>query len=365
MNKAFKLTLASANKSRRQLVQLASRGPNKQSQATASVPKILAYTPGFLNLCLVVLLAGTAAEATWQVVTGPIGIANDQQGQPASDTIPRSEAKGQSGQGSPPNALAEIADYHLFGVPATDSPSGSGEEIPNEAPETTLDLKLKGVMAGGDRNGLGMAIIEQNDGQSAYQTGEEIADGAVLVRVERDRVIFSRDDGYEMLRLEQAQLEDQPSVAAASLDQPPPRMGAESAPPRDSGEAAEREAQVDSSSADNGAESSSDVYTYDVQRLQHRFEQDPRSLLEIFSVTPVMDGSSVRGVRISPRADEAEDLIAATELEEGDVITRIENVPVSDQRRMRALLDQADGLGSIDFAIERDGEEKQVNVNLH
>ena len=92
-----------------------------------------------------------------------------------------------------------IAQLHLMGKPA---PASSSKQVAN-APETTLNLKLLGVLAG-DKE-YGYAIISSGGNKvKHYGLGDDVPGGATLHAVYSDRVILERDIRMETLRLPRA-----------------------------------------------------------------------------------------------------------------------------------------------------------------
>lgn len=91
----------------------------------------------------------------------------------------------------------ELARLHLMGE--------AGQvvnTIVTDVPETTLNLKLSGVIALGD--GHGFAIIENNERkQKLYQINSEIIAGVILQSVFHDHVLISRSGLQEKLYFKQ------------------------------------------------------------------------------------------------------------------------------------------------------------------
>ena len=68
------------------------------------------------------------------------------------------------------------------------------------APDTQMNLILKGVLAGGAK--IAFAIIAQGQGgaEDFYGIGDQVS-GAILREVHADRVILERNGRFETLRL--------------------------------------------------------------------------------------------------------------------------------------------------------------------
>ncbi len=95
----------------------------------------------------------------------------------------------------------KIAQLHLMGKPAPATSTSTKQVI--DAPETTLNLQLLGVLAGG--KDYGYAIISSGGNKvKHYGLGDDIPGGATLHAVLSDRVILERDIRMETLRLPRA-----------------------------------------------------------------------------------------------------------------------------------------------------------------
>lgn len=75
---------------------------------------------------------------------------------------------------------------------------GSEREIvvDEDAPETTLNLKLEGVTAPSTAY-----IVLPNNERKRFQSGEQVSEGVELIAIESDRVVLSRDGNTEVLLL--------------------------------------------------------------------------------------------------------------------------------------------------------------------
>ena len=153
-------------------------------------PKIEMKLPRWVCILLVILilitlarvLMGFFAGSSNEVITAPATSVN-------SNVKPQPRA----------NHDRKIAQLHLMGKPA---PASSSKQVA-DAPETTLNLKLLGVLAG-DKE-YGYAIISSGGNKvKHYGLGDDVPGGATLHAVYSDRVILERDIRMETLRLPRA-----------------------------------------------------------------------------------------------------------------------------------------------------------------
>lgn len=95
-------------------------------------------------------------------------------------------------------SLARLTEANPF-FPAQPAPETTA--LPDQVPETSLDLRLSSVFASVD--GLsGSATLVMSDGtQERFVTGQEVLPGVVLSQVLSDRVVLTRDGRSEILRM--------------------------------------------------------------------------------------------------------------------------------------------------------------------
>ncbi len=150
-------------------------------------PKIEMKLPRWVSIALAILILITLAKVVVgffaggsnEIINTPTSAAN-------TNIKPQPRA----------NHDRKVAQLHLMGKPA---PISSTKQVAN-APETTLNLKLLGVLAG-DKD-YGYAIISSGGNKiKHYALGDDVPGGATLHAVFSDRVILERDIRMETLRL--------------------------------------------------------------------------------------------------------------------------------------------------------------------
>lgn len=142
-----------------------------------------------VNLLLLSLLGLTLARVPWRFLAAggapPLGA-----------TAPAANLAA-AGHNSPLD-VSRIVAAHLFGA----IPAGAGQPIPQvEAPPTSLDLILKGIMYAEQEQDSRAIIATSNGPQIAYATGATVPGGAKLKAMYADRVTLLRNGHYETLYL--------------------------------------------------------------------------------------------------------------------------------------------------------------------
>jgi len=150
-----------------------------------------------VSLALLVLLIWQFAQLFWLLTA------------PDSNQLLEPPGHAQA-PGSAPQQAYAIDRYHLFGEYRT----APAVELYRNAPETPLNLELRGIVAGTEPD-QGFAIIRDAQGrEGAFRVDTDIPGDARVVGVYPDRVVLRRGGSYETLRLpSDADLGDSPWTA--------------------------------------------------------------------------------------------------------------------------------------------------------
>lgn len=146
-------------------------------------------------LFLFVLAAYLAARSTWQVAAliDPVN-----QGIDVMASI-------STGAGSRVSSVPESMDFpdiYLFGVPEKASVSKESQTV-RSAPQTTLNLILKGIVSANPMSRALAIIAEKKPGSEdlVYAVGDALPGNARVVEIYADRIILSRAGRHETLFL--------------------------------------------------------------------------------------------------------------------------------------------------------------------
>lgn len=153
---------------------------------------------GWTTLLLLVLLGKSLASVTWSLLTPS-----------AVELVASAPAVNMpvSGGTSEESGLRELATLHLFGVAApTETAPGAAVLT---APDTHLNLTLRGVFATSDADQAIAIIADPGGKEEPYRRGATVPGGAVLYAVYPDRVILQRGGGLETLWLPKDKLSAQ------------------------------------------------------------------------------------------------------------------------------------------------------------
>jgi len=143
----------------------------------------------FVNLLLLILIAQAIANVTWQML--------DEADLPSSTGTTPSIVN-RSTQQSAILMSQQIANSHLFGQADT----GVSTQRGSNAPETKLNLILKGVIASSDaRNAVAFIAAGQSAREKSYSIGDNLPGGAILKEIYDERILLEYRGRMENLSL--------------------------------------------------------------------------------------------------------------------------------------------------------------------
>ena len=270
--------------------------------------------PSWVSYLLIIVIAYKLAELTWILL--PQGTSSAQKPTVTVATLGQTRTIG-----SNPDA-SRIIEAHLFGSAPSDALAPVAEEI-LEAPDTTLNLKLVGMVSvSGGKGESGIAIITNGNGeQKTYQVGQTIdgGNGARLHTVYTDRVIVNWNGRLESLRLPKEisrnPLAVIPRVATPTTATP----------------------------------------------VREIISANASRITDIVRVAPHIEQGQMIGFRISPGKDQEQ--FASLGLLPGDVVTDINGIPMTDPSRGLQVF-EALGEGAIaNVTIIREGEAQVLAIN--
>jgi general secretion pathway protein C len=270
------------------------------------------YLPPAVTALVVVAIAYQLAALTWTLIPGSL---------PAVAPAPRVVSDG--GAGLPATDLSALADSHLFGeAPEQAAPV---ETAVIDAPETTLSLTLKGILASeGDTNGGGAIISNSRAEDKAYKVGQTIegADGATLHSVYADRVLLDRNGRLETLRL--------PKELAASGSSPV------------------MAAPLPQAAAPSGS-------------LREAISENATRLTDIVRLAPHVQEGQVVGFRVNPGRDRA--AFEALGLRAGDVVTDINGTVLDDPSQGLQVFQSLGESTQANVTVLRDGVPQVIVID--
>jgi general secretion pathway protein C len=143
-----------------------------------------------INLLLIIWIASMLANLTWELLS-------------PAESMDEIEVIGESAPvtASPDRQLiTQMPGWHLMGV-ASQGNQPAPVATPVDAPETKLNLILRGALASNDPEHARAIIADPRGKEEQYAVGEQLPGNAELSEIHPDRVILKRNGRYETLRL--------------------------------------------------------------------------------------------------------------------------------------------------------------------
>ncbi len=273
--------------------------------------------PFWFSLVLVLAIGYYAARLLWLLVPA---------GEPPAWTPPPFDggtARAQPGVADAA-AYAGIADAHLFGQ-ASAADADPALTSGAQAPETQLNLQLRGVVATLDARFAHAIIADGSGNEKVYFLKDALPGGAVLQQVQADRVLLSRGGIVEALllpKLPQGGTVAGP-VAARPAFQPLARRQAAS--------------------------------------MQDVVTQNASSITEIIRPQPFMPNGELKGYRIYPGRNR--ETFVALGLQPGDLVTEINGMLLNNPAQAMELFRSLADTTSVTVTIERNGQPQTLTLD--
>jgi general secretion pathway protein C len=270
--------------------------------------------PGAVSLLFVVLLGFALARLVWTLIPMPETAAwRPAPAPPATASAPRSSAGVD---------LAVIQSANLFGEY---NPEPTQTDL-GGAPETSLNLKLLGILASSDNERYSRALIEVAAGdERPFGVGAQVIQGTTLQAILPDRVVLSRSGKLETLRLEKDK--ESTYVATAPAAAPPPPG------------------------------------TLALAQIRDQVLQDPNKAGDYVRVQAANKDGRLQGYRIYPGKDRS--VFAQAGLKPGDLVTQVNGVQLDDASKALKMLSELKDVSQLNLVVERGGQSQQISVKMN
>ena len=301
-------------------------------QLPSIMQRNLIYLPRILCYVLVILIGVSSAQLVWSLFSS-----QSIQHAGTNSTIPATPPKLIAPPPPKPDYGQQIARLHLMGK-VVDAKQAK-IQIEEDAPDTSLNLTLSGVVA--MDLGEGYAIIEnQSRKHKYYQLDDEVMSGVTLNSVYPNYVILNRAGRNEKLSLPRATAKGLENINRSIDSQKEPSTFQPISQPDDN---------------ENGSLGS----TLD------RLLEDPTSLPEYVSISPANDeNGTFMGYRVDPASEEDPSLFYELGLMDGDIVLSINDIRLDNPNKASQALEKLIASDSIELTILREGTPINVVHNL-
>lgn len=251
--------------------------------------------------------------------------------------------------GSAPDVA--LSQWHLFGNGGSASTLAQRTQ---QAPETALQLQLRGTLNLDSSDG-GIAIIADANGtDAAYRVGDSLPGEAILTAIYAGRILLSRggvDEGLSLLPPGTPGA----SAAAASAGRLPPGM-------RPLSGSAQPAGGLPGSAGNPFVSPSMSFGAPSLESLRAATGTDVAELARQVNVQPVMENGRFAGVRLTVGRDS--DILSRTGLRSTDVITAVNGIPIDGVQRQPELMRMLQSARQLNLTIRRDGQVQNLTVGL-
>lgn len=287
-----------------------------QSPRAEQAARVVALLLGFWLLFRLAVLV-------WQVVPAP-------QLAEVPAPVPGSSAVAAAPSGQPRLNIAQVVGWHLFGAPAATPVAASGTPI--DAPDTRLNLVLRGVLSSQDAEEARAIIAEPNGNENFFRVGSALPGGAELKEIYADRIILMRAGRHETLRLPREAME------GASVTTPAARP------------------------ADQGAAIGGNAGAV-LSEYRDKMVDNPQALMDVARPIPYTDPKGqFGGFRLFPGNKPG--LFAQLGLQPGDVVKEVNGVVLDSPMKGNEIMQQLRDNKQLALRIERGGQEINLAVDI-
>jgi len=284
--------------------------------ATEKFNKLPQWSLNLLLVGFVIYGASLLAQLTWALLSDDqVGFSGEASWSPTSSV---------GGQGSARDSSV-LLTISLFGKESTSAPTQQLMESV-DAPQTRLQLQLKGVFIS-ERDSESSAIVSEKGKTGEYfKVGDKLPGNAELVAVYSDRVLLKRNGRLETLSF------DDGSKSTNSI------------------------AKVKSASKRRQIDSPEQF----VSAAEKRIAENPTTALASVGLKPVSVGKAEGYVY-----DGKNPMLARMNLKPGDVVRSVNGFPLGDINKDKELLKQLYEQGNLEVEVERNGTNFYINYPLH
>jgi len=276
--------------------------------------------PLLVLLLLIVLLAQSLAQWTWQILPS----------QPVEPVpLPRTSLQSNAKAVQPgASDINRIGQWHLFGE--IQKVSSVPVAQMTEAPDTRLNLKLHGLLASSDPVEARAIIADGKGVEEAYAIDQKLPGNAVLREIYADRVILEHRGRLETLRLPKDEIVS--AMASRTAVQNTSR--------------ARGRGITQAGTADNAAL---------LRQYRDALMSEPQTLMNLVNASPVTDRATgkLKGYRIRPGKDRK--LLGRFGLKNGDVVTGVNGVALDNPIKALEIMRDLSTASSVTLDVERNG----------
>ena len=291
-------------------------------QNNAHMKSLQRVMPTLVSVVLLLVASYSAAQITWQLLEPAPNVRSKPAQQNTQKTSRASNNQFQQN-------MIQLNNAHLFGV----ANAPVARQATKDAPETTLNLVLRGVLAAKPMT-LASAIISsgKHGKELTYGVGDSVPGNATIEEIYQTHVILMRNGRHETLKLPEKSVGGTTSkstyrtnkTGAINLNQTPDRI---------------------------------------LGDIRRNIMKNPTSFGEYAIPVPVSKNGKLQGYRLRPQK-KGRELFKQFGLQRNDIVTQINGVALNDPVQGIAALRKLTNASSINLTVMRNGVETPLQFNI-
>lgn len=287
-------------------------------QKTDMLKMFQQYAPTAVSIALVLSASYTLAQITWQLL------------EPAPEIHRSSPASIKRSQNSNNNQfqqqLIQLNNAHLFGQ----ANAPVIKQSTQDAPETTLNLILRGILAAKPMSFASVIIATSKRGKELiYGVGDTVPGNATIEEIYATHIILMRNGRLETLKLPEKSVGGRATGKSAN-------------------------------SGSLNMNQSPDRLLGDIRR---NIMKNPTSFGQYAIPVPVSKNGKLQGYRLRPQK-KGRELFKQFGIKRNDIVTRVNGVPLNDPVQSMAALRKISTASSINLTVLRNGVEIPLQFNI-
>jgi len=283
-------------------------------------------------LPITIVIAFVAAQLFWRVG----GLFATEQ---ISTTLTRVEPNSNSAISNAD--INNLITQNIFGNAALVEQAVTDQPVQEDAPETRLNLKLRGIYASTDDK-RSNAIIETANGIQDLYFIEDAIPGErnlSLAKVLFDRIIIKRQGNFETLKMEDLTQGIISQQSYKSFQNKYPKKG----------KLIDRR--------------NNRQLTKQLSKIKRQMVNDPTSLAGLMNVKPKIVNGEFIGFQISPGRDAS--LFARSGLRRNDIITNVNGISLNDPSSALTLIEEIRNANELSIELTRGNKPLSLVYNLN
>lgn len=295
---------------------------------------------------LLLYIAYVVAQLTWMVAPVPdqaaVKLMSSQQGSGRGDVNSRPD-------------ISSVISLNLFGVAQKKEDKVVEAPIVEDAPKTSLNLRLTGIVAVHGSQAGGSAIIENANQQDTYFIGDlVIGTNAKVVKILVDRVLLQVGSRVETLMLDGLEYSRFPGREKAD-PRTRPNSSAIVETSREKSSEPRRVDRRDAKKIDNRGDK---ALTEKLAIKKRELLEDPGKILDFISAQPFMKNGKLYGYRVRPAKDP--NLFTSTGLRSNDIAIEINGYQLNDMQQAMSAMKELQEMTEANIVVERRGKIVEV-----